>query len=541
MSTIAVLQARTSSTRLPAKVLLPVNDMPLVVLAAKRAANTGMPVIVVTSVDHSDDVLAETLKHYSINCFRGSLDNTLKRFVDALVEYDNDDVIIRLTGDNVFPDGALLNEVEQSFLEKSIDYLCCNGEQSGLPYGVSVEVTYLKNLREALDCTKSSFDKEHVTPYIIRLFGGQYFKKYQSLGKGLQRCTVDNLDDYLRIKQVFSGIDDPVSVSLFKLMDRLCSLQDAPVVKQAVKQLVVGGAQLGLKYGVANTSGKPSYNEAERLIKTAINNGINYLDTARAYGDSESVIGRVLTQGWMSRVKIITKLSPLADCPENAERETVDAFVKASVFQSCMLLNCQKLDVLMLHRAAHLREWKGYAWQRLVLLKNEGLICRLGVSVQSPDELEYVLQEPLIEFIQMPFNILDGRWESALNKLKIIKLKRKVTIHVRSVFLQGLLLSDDHAHWENANAENYLSIIDWLNSLVEKYGRYNIIDLCLAYVRSQDWVDGIVLGMETTSQLVENIKYFDAELLVASAIRCIESQRPLVSEAVLNPANWEKG
>ena len=541
MSTIVVLQARTSSTRLPAKVLLPIGGLPVAVLAAKRAANTGMNIVVVTSVDKSDDALAETLNYHGISCFRGSLNDTLARFVNALTEHDDDDIVIRLTGDNVFPDGVLLGEIEQNFREESQNYLCCNGEQSGLPYGVSVELTYLKHLRNAHDSTTSVFDREHVTPYIIRLFGKQYFKKYKDLEKGLYRATIDNLDDYLRMKEVFSAIDDPVSVPMIELLNHLCLLKDSPIVKHPVSQLVIGGAQLGLIYGVANNSGRPSDDDCEKLIKTAINNGVNYIDTAHAYGDSEAVIGRVLAQGWMARVNVITKLSPLDECPEDTGKKSVHAFVEASVYQSCSLLRCQKLDVLMLHRASHISGWGGHVWQKLIELKDDGIIQKLGVSVQSPDELEYVLEEPLIEFIQMPFNILDDRWKVALDKLRNTKSDRGVMVHVRSVFLQGLLLSNNPAHWEKANVENYRPIIDWLNALVEKYSRRNIADLCLAYVRSQDWVDGVVVGMETTVQLDENIKFFDSRWLEESATKYIEMQRAVMSDAVLNPANWKKG
>jgi len=541
MSVIVILQARTNSSRLPAKVLLPVCGVPLAVLAAKRAANAGMKVVVVTSINSSDDALVDTLMEYGIDYFRGSLNNTLKRFVDALSGHDDNEVVIRLTGDNVFPDGALLDEVRQDFEDRKLNYLCCGGGQSGLPYGVSVEITYLKHLRNALEMSVTDFDKEHVMPYIARQFGHEYFHKYKLLEKSLFRSTIDDLDDYLRIKQVFSGIKNPVSAPLFELLERLYLLEDAPVSTQPVNQLVVGGAQLGLNYGVANTNGQPTDSECETLIKTAINNGVEYIDTASAYGESEAVIGRVLNSGWMSRVNIITKLSPLSECPGNADRKTLEAFVEASVYQSCTHLHCQEIKVLMLHRAAHIHEWNGVVWSKLIQLKDAGVIHQLGVSVQSPEELEFVLDEPLITFIQMPYNIMDNRWGSVLSKLKQIKSERKLTVHVRSVFLQGLLLSDNSDHWSKANFGNHDTVVHCLNSWVKKYNRANVAELCLAFVRSQNWVDGIVVGMETTSQLLENINYFNVELLEPGSIKDIETQRPFFPEAVLNPAKWKKG
>ena len=133
MKTVAILQARTNSSRLPGKVLLPINGIPMVVLAAKRAANTGREVIVATSCERSDDALAELLTRHGVRCVRGSLNNTLQRFLSALEVYEADTLVFRLTADNVFPDGALLDEIERDFVKRELDYLCCNGEVSGLP------------------------------------------------------------------------------------------------------------------------------------------------------------------------------------------------------------------------------------------------------------------------------------------------------------------------------------------------------------------------------------------------------------------------
>ena len=115
MKSVVVIQARTTSSRLPAKVLLTVAGYPLVVLVAKRAANTGREVIVVISNENTDDYLAEVIANAGIRLFRGSLENVLSRFVDALESYDSDTVVVRLTADNVLPDGYLIDEVEKQF------------------------------------------------------------------------------------------------------------------------------------------------------------------------------------------------------------------------------------------------------------------------------------------------------------------------------------------------------------------------------------------------------------------------------------------
>ncbi|UTW07483.1 aldo/keto reductase [Pseudomonas benzenivorans] len=538
MKSVAVLQARTNSSRLPGKVLLPINGIPLVVLAAKRAANTDRKVIVATSQEASDDALAAIIEGHGLACSRGSLENTLERVVHALSGYDDNTIVFRLTADNIFPDGSLLDEIEQDFIKRKLDYLCCNGEPSGLPYGMSAEITRLGHLREAARNSSSKYDQEHVTPYIIRKFGSEFFESYRSLNKGHFRCTIDCFDDYLGALRLFSNFDDAIHADPFDLIKYLESSPYQPMGSQPVPRLVLGAAQLGSNYGVANKIGQPSSSLSQELIKTAIANGVVYLDTARAYGNSEEIIGQALKSGWEGRVKIITKLSPLLECPADASTNSVRAFVDASIYQSCSALRVQSLDVLMLHRVSHIDEWDGAVWQRLQELLESGVIKELGVSIQSPEELEKALSELDLTFIQMPVNILDWRWDSIIPKIRAVKLERKLIIHVRSALLQGLLQSSDPRHWLKANVENAEVIIQWMKEQVELCSRLNIADLCLSYINSLDWVDGIAVGMESMQQLKENIEIFCRPVIREDEINKILASRPRLEESTLNPALW---
>lgn len=540
MKSVVVLQARTNSSRLPGKVLLPVSGIPLVVLAARRAANTGREVIVATSTEATDNALAETVRSHGVSFYRGSLENTLERIVNALSDYEDETLVFRLTADNVFPDGPLLDEIEQDFISRNLDYLCCNGERSGLPYGMSAELTRLGHLRSALVSTNSRYDQEHVTPYIRRTFGEAYFDKYKKVGKGHFRCTVDCLDDYLGIRQVFSGIEDAVQVPALELVKRLKGVPYQPTQLKSVPKLVLGTAQLGLNYGIANESGKPEQVEAERLIKNAIANGASYIDTARAYGDSEEVIGNALKSGWEGRARIVTKLSPLTDCPPDAEPAVVNAFVDASIYKSCMALRMQYLDVLMLHRASHMHDWDGGVWSRLLEHKASGRLMALGVSVQNPEELALALESTDVEFIQMPFNVLDWRWDQLIPKIKAQRKARSLTIHVRSTLLQGLLTSTSTGHWRRANVSSPKLVLDWLVEQCSNAGRESVSDFCLSFVKSLDWVDGLVVGMETMAQLSENIEILCRPDLSADLMRSVMMTRPRLEEDSLNPACWSK-
>ena len=538
MSSIIIIQARTSSTRLPAKVLLPINGIPLAVLSAKRASNTGRPLLVATSKNSDDDRLCDILRDNGIIFFRGELHNTLERFVFAIENKEDDCVIVRLTADNYVPDGTLIDEVVQEYLEKNEPYMLCNVRPCGLPYGMSVEVTRAKYLREAATNTKNKYDQEHVMPYISRKYGVAYFTKYKKISKGHFRCTVDVLEDYQTACSVFKDVKDPFRISSFELINKLSGLKYQPIAKKPVNKLVFGAAQLGTAYGIANAQGRPTQNEAEHMIKVAISNGVEYIDTAQAYGVSETCIGNSLEKGWSGRVKVITKLHPFC-FRQNESPESIRNEIDLSISQSLSNLNLETIEVLMLHRASHLTYGNGIIWKHLQFLQKYGKIKNLGISIQSPVELKESLENPLVSFIQMPFNLLDYRWENLEHEIISTKKKRKLHIHVRSVFLQGLLLSDELAKWECAGIKEPKTIIQWLEQKRKLFGCDKTADLCLAYVRSKLWIDGVVLGMESANQLEQNIRSFDESCLGRAQVLKVEKTRPRIARRCLDPSNWK--
>ena len=541
MTSVVVIQARTNSSRLPAKALLPIRGLPAVVLAAKRAANTGRQVIVATSEESSDDYLAKVIRAHGIACFRGSLNNALLRFVEALEGYDDETVVFRLTADNVIPDGQLLDEIEQDFHKRKLEYIGCNGANSGLPYGMSAEAVRLKHLRQALSSNPSDYDAEHVTPAIICKLGAHYFEKYISKQLGLYRCTIDCLDDYLCVSSLFDNVNDPVKESAFSLIESLKTKPLQPLSPTPARKLVFGTAQLGMLYGITNIAGQPDSVLADTLVKTAVVNGVEFLDTARVYGESESAIGHAMATGWQNRVKVVTKLSPLLELPTNADAATTNAFVDASLYQSLNALGMQQIDTFLLHRASHLKFCNRQIWNRLLAHYHQGRIKTLGVSIQNPKELIDVLDVQEVEHIQLPLNILDWRWQEASEKILAVKAKRKLSIHARSAYLQGLIFSRDITHWANAGVENAPEIWKWLAWATKIFERSSVNDLCLSFVNSLTWVDGIVVGMETLNQLHENLALIARPSLDHSQLEVVYCTRPKLDDSSLNPALWKRG
>jgi len=532
MSIVVVIQARTNSSRLPAKVLLPIGGFSLAILAAKRASNTGLDVIVATSVENSDDLLSSYLKCNSINLFRGSLNDTLNRFTCAIDGYEDDTIVVRLTADNVCPDGKLIEEVIETFISENLNYIYCNGSESGLPYGMSLEVTKAKFIREANRNTVSSFDREHVTPYIYNKFGKVPFTNYSNLEMGKLNCTVDNLNDYLSLSKVFQNIDDPLNISCLEL----CKLLDSNteiVTRLLPVKFVLGTAQLGMNYGINNLSGKPTVDVANDILLKALENKVSNIDTASMYGNSESIIGNFVASGWQGRTEIITKLFLSQD--ELASND-VALVVENKIYKSLLNLRNSALDVLLLHRADYISIKDSIIWNSLLEFKKIGLIKVIGVSIQNESELIEVLKFDTVEHIQLPFNIMDWRWKQGIELIRDTKKIRKLTIHCRSAFLQGLLLSNDELKWTNAHVTDFSEIMLFLSLLTKKFNA-PLKDILLSYVTQKDWVDGVVVGVETSEQLIENLNslaFSEGDI----DFNDVEKLIPVLDFKTLDPSKW---
>ena len=292
------MQARTSSARLSAKVLLPIAGFPLAVLAAKRASNTGIKLIAVTSLEPDDDFLYQLLIDHGINVYRGSLDNVLDRFVGSVIGLDDSTIIVRITADNVFPDGHLIEELVSKYLDLNVPYLQINGEESGVPYGLSAEVMRLQYIREANSSEPSPFDKEHVTSYIRRNYGVSVFEDSSYVGFSNLRCTIDYYDDYIKISRIFSDFSDPVNVPVAKLLMQLANIDQSISTSKTCYKLVIGGAQFGMDYGISNKDGQPDIIKVAEILKFCIDRGSRFIDTAVSYGTSEVRIGESAKNGW---------------------------------------------------------------------------------------------------------------------------------------------------------------------------------------------------------------------------------------------------
>jgi aryl-alcohol dehydrogenase-like predicted oxidoreductase len=282
-----------------------------------------------------------------------------------------------------------------------------------------------------------------------------------------------------------------------------------------------------MPYGVTNRTGIPSSREVARIVHRAIDHGVTHIDTGRVYGESEERLGEALSGSWRRRVNVVTKLAPVVKADGAAIRVSVDA----SVHASCRALRTERLDILLLHRAANRFVCGGAAWERLKELKRTGTIGLLGVSVQNPDEAEDALSDSDVDLIQLPFNLLDYRWTVPLARPKLI-------VHARSVLLQGLLTGASAGLWPRIEGFDFGALATVLNRLVEDLGCRSVADLAIAFVRAHAWIHSLVIGMETEAQLNENLMSFSAPALDERALAAVRRCLPKPPLMLLDPARW---
>ena len=289
-------------------------------------------------------------------------------------------------------------------------------------------------------------------------------------------------------------------------------------------KLSIGTVQFGMQYGVANNLKKTDVRHVVKILDTAHKEGINALDTAPIYGNSEVVLGEALCgQNW----NITTKIPP---CEEDVVSASYLKTIKKSLCHSLLSLGVQIVDGLLVHNCDDLFKPGGRdIFFELKKLQSLGLIKKIGVSVYTKDQILRVLDNFDIDLIQLPINILDQRLihSGCLEKLK----KKGVEIHARSVFLQGLLLMP-----LNMIPDYFSPIIKKIEMFYQSARGLSLskLELALGYVMGIHEIDQILVGINTVSQLQEVIKATQVQ------INPIEFRHLSIDNKVYtNPSLWK--
>lgn len=287
------------------------------------------------------------------------------------------------------------------------------------------------------------------------------------------------------------------------------------------ERLALGTVQFGLNYGVANQNGPVTPEEVDRIIAAAVAAGIRTLDTAVAYGKSESVLGHCGVLGW----EIVTKLPAVpSDCND------VQTWAITQIEDSLTRLKVNSVHGVLLHRPDQLvGVHRSAILSAMRLLQAEGYTRKVGVSIYDPAQLDDILALGVFELVQAPLNILDRRlvesgWARQLRE-------SSVELHARSVFLQGLLLIPaDH---RPAKFKRWSKIWDVWDRWLEE-SDLSPVEVCLRYVLSVCEVDRLVVGVDSLVHLQQILSALHGPLPDLP-------KWPTVPDVeLINPAFWKQ-
>ncbi len=270
----------------------------------------------------------------------------------------------------------------------------------------------------------------------------------------------------------------------------------------------LGTVQFGLDYGISNKDGRTSSDEVSRILKFALQQGLDTIDTASAYGDAEKVLGENDLSGFRIISKFITP-------PKNEK-------ISSQLHQSLKRLNQDNLYGYLAHRPLDLIE-NPSQWNELNNLKAQGLVKKIGFSFNEPSEIAQALKSGFIpDLIQIPFNYFDSRF-----KEQIISLKDKgCEIHTRSTFLQGLFfINPDELH------SFFNEVKPIIENLQNSYK--SLSGSLLRYVTELTFIDKVIIGVESSAQLKTNLETLDSSEVLPKLMQNI-------SDKILIPSGWPK-
>jgi aryl-alcohol dehydrogenase-like predicted oxidoreductase len=273
-------------------------------------------------------------------------------------------------------------------------------------------------------------------------------------------------------------------------------------------KIALGTANFGQKYGLAKKNIN-SNKKIKKILKFSNISNIKIIDTSGNYGSSESLLG----SNNLKDFKVITKLKVSA---KEKKKDSLENIIFKKIKTSLLKLNIKKLYAILLHSSDDLKCRKKYLLiKALKQLKKKNLVSKIGVSIYDPKELDFIWSFWKPDIVQCPFNILDQRiYKSGwLEKLK----KNKIETHVRSIFLQGLLLKDEKSipkkfkKWKN--------IFKKLNVYC-KNENITKVEACVNFIKSFRKVSYVVIGFENIDQIKAAIKYFKSNNKKYPSLAC---------------------
>jgi aryl-alcohol dehydrogenase-like predicted oxidoreductase len=297
----------------------------------------------------------------------------------------------------------------------------------------------------------------------------------------------------------------------------------------AISPMTLGTVQLGLNYGIANNEGKPDEEKAFKILDSAFASGVNCLDTAADYGDSEKVIGKYLTtqNKRRSEISIVTKFKLGKISSADVEIEMMK-----SIEESLRNLNTDYIDILLMHDAKEFSIFGKKITKVYETLLDKGIIKVAGASCYEFSDIENMLEDEIYSAFQIPVNILDMRITNGKGAGKLVNK----LVFARSVFLQGLFFMDPLQLKDNLKEiSKYLTTINDIASEMN----IPVSQLAVTYLRSLHYVNSLVIGADNTDHVRENAKLVNSKPFQKNILNSIAERLKGAPDWLFMPYLWD--
>ena len=286
-------------------------------------------------------------------------------------------------------------------------------------------------------------------------------------------------------------------------------------------KIVIGTVQFGLNYGINNKTGIPTNEEISKLLVFANQNGIETLDTAYDYGESEKRLGKLIKQNDL-------KFNLISKAPKTSNRKNIFRYFDESLKK----LQKKYIYGYLLHDFSCYQN-DPQIIKSLHYLKEINAVKKIGFSLENPEQLEKLFADNIsFDLIQFPYNIVDRRFEPYFGELK----RKNVVIHTRSVFLQGLFFMNPDEL--SPKLKPFKELLHKLKELSKKNNR-TIANITLNFALQNEFINNVVLGIENIKQLtmnlceVNNLQNYEKNRLIDLEIKKIQ-----IPQELLLPSNW---
>jgi aryl-alcohol dehydrogenase-like predicted oxidoreductase/RimJ/RimL family protein N-acetyltransferase len=281
-----------------------------------------------------------------------------------------------------------------------------------------------------------------------------------------------------------------------------------------LSRLSLGTAQLGMKYGINNRFGKIKINEAKNIVNYCEKLGIRSIDTAISYGNAEKILGKI----GIKNFKITSKLPYI----EYEKIKDIEKMVKSSIKN----LKIRKLNCLLIHSSKNIEKNTFLILNKMKELKLKGLVSEIGISITKFHDIYKIVNNYNFDVIQLPYNIIDRRFES--QKIMNLLKKKKIKIQIRSIFLQGLLFKKypEIPSFLKVHSSDLLKFRDFLSK-----SKSTKLSYMLNFVYRNQFPKNYIFGIDGLKQLKDIAKIKVNNKLNFNGLKSSD-------ENLINPSYW---